>query len=164
MKTYGATILDVTDAITNANLNYPAGTIKESFYEYLIRTLGEFEDIKEIGEVVVKSKSRDDQRTLPFEQELARREISKKANLVMVNDVARVKDTFKERSSYSRHVLSGKPWNPNNHRRNRLLKNFATIPLILPSPLTLKGTGTPKGTGTLKGTGKGENCEFTHFP
>ena len=41
-------ILDVSKAITNANLNYPAGTIKETFYEYLIRTLGEFEHVRDI--------------------------------------------------------------------------------------------------------------------
>ena len=103
LKTYGVSILNVSDAITNANLNYPAGTIKESFYEYLIRTLGEFEDIQEINEIVVKSHSAEDQRRLSFEEQLDEREISREANLVLVKDVAEVRDGFKERSSYSRY-------------------------------------------------------------
>ncbi|MGB2601687.1 MAG: efflux RND transporter permease subunit [Candidatus Omnitrophota bacterium] len=103
LKTYGVAILDVSDAITNSNLNYPAGTIKESFYEYLIRTLGEFQTVDEIEQVVVKSKHPDEDRRLPYEQETARRDISVQTNLVLVKDVAEVKDTVRERSSYSRH-------------------------------------------------------------
>jgi HAE1 family hydrophobic/amphiphilic exporter-1 len=103
LKTYGVAILDVSDAITNSNLNYPAGTIKESFYEYLIRTLGEFQTVEEIEQVVVKSKHPDEERRLPFEQELEKRDISVQTNLVLVKDVADVKDTVRERSSYSRH-------------------------------------------------------------
>ena len=103
LKNYEVSILDITDAITNSNLNYPAGTIKESFYEYLIRTLGEFQEVSELQEVVVKSDADDDrQRSLPFEQNLADRTISPEAKVVQVKDVAEVKDTFKERSSYSR--------------------------------------------------------------
>ena len=37
-------LLDISKNVSSSNLNYPAGTIKESFYEYLIRTLGEFEE------------------------------------------------------------------------------------------------------------------------
>lgn len=102
LQTHGVSILDVSDSITNANLNYPAGTIKESFYEYLIRTLGEFEEIDEIQEVVVKSKVEDDRQGMSFEEGLDRRYISPEANLVLIKDVAQVNDTFKERSSYSR--------------------------------------------------------------
>lgn len=108
LKTYGVSILDVSDAITNANLNYPAGTIKESFYEYLIRTLGEFKEVKEIEEVVVKNKGEDEQqrRQLSFDEQLAERTISPESKIVLVKDVAEVLDTFKERSSFSR--LDGK--------------------------------------------------------
>ncbi|MBD3426088.1 MAG: MMPL family transporter [Candidatus Omnitrophica bacterium] len=103
LKTYGVAILDVSDAITNSNLNYPAGTIKESFYEYLIRTLGEFQTVDEIEEVVVKSKHPEEDRRLPFEMEMKRRDISVQTNIVQVKDVAKVEDTVSERSSYSRH-------------------------------------------------------------
>ncbi|MGD2278903.1 MAG: efflux RND transporter permease subunit, partial [Candidatus Omnitrophota bacterium] len=102
LNDHRVSITEVSDAITNANLNYPAGTIKESFYEYLIRTLGEFQDVKEVETVVVKSSAGEDERAIPFEEKLARREISPEANIVLVKDVAKVLDTFKERSSYSR--------------------------------------------------------------
>lgn len=103
MKGYGVNILDVSDSITNANLNYPAGTIKESFYEYLIRTLGEFETVKEIEGVVVKNKAEEGQQQLSFQEKLDEREISAQSNLVMVKDVGTVTDAVKERSSYSRY-------------------------------------------------------------
>jgi HAE1 family hydrophobic/amphiphilic exporter-1 len=106
LKAHGVAILEVSDAITNSNLNYPAGTIKESFYEYLIRTLGEFKSVKEIEDVVVKSKGEDERRNMSYDDELGKREIARRSNLVMVKDVASVQDTFKERSSFSR--LNGK--------------------------------------------------------
>jgi HAE1 family hydrophobic/amphiphilic exporter-1 len=107
LKVHNVSVLEVTDAITNSNLNYPAGTIKESFYEYLIRTLGEFQDISEVEQVVVKSKRpEEEERRLPFDQELARREISGRTQLVLIKDIAQVKDTVKDRSSYSRYNLN----------------------------------------------------------
>src|SRR3989338_583509 len=60
-------ILDVSKAISNANLNYPAGTIKESFYEYLIRTLGELENVREIEDIAVGSEMTEEER---YRQEL----------------------------------------------------------------------------------------------
>jgi len=94
-------IMDVVHAITNANLNYPAGTIKESFYEYLVRTLGEFEHIDEIEKIPVKTFKKDESYYIP--EELRDKGISSGANLVLLKDVATVYDTYKERTSYSRH-------------------------------------------------------------
>lgn len=102
LSSYDVSILDVVDSITEANLNYPAGTIKESFYEYLIRTLGEFEDVREVEGVVIKSRE-EDERYLSHDQKLASRDLSAAPSLVTVKDVARVSDTFKERTSYSRY-------------------------------------------------------------
>ncbi|MFH1837148.1 MAG: efflux RND transporter permease subunit [Candidatus Omnitrophota bacterium] len=101
LNTYGISIENVSDAITDANLNYPAGTIKESFYEYLIRTLGEFKEVREIEDVVVKNKEKQDNTS--FEEVLDKREISSESQMVLVKDVATVKDTYKDRSSYSRY-------------------------------------------------------------
>ncbi|MFH1384495.1 MAG: efflux RND transporter permease subunit [Candidatus Omnitrophota bacterium] len=44
----GLSILSIVDALSKANVNYPAGTIKRGLYEHLIRTVGEFKDISEI--------------------------------------------------------------------------------------------------------------------
>jgi hydrophobic/amphiphilic exporter-1 (mainly G- bacteria), HAE1 family len=102
LHAYDVPILDVSDAITNANLNYPAGTIKESFYEYLIRTLGEFENVEEIREVVVKSDIDEGDERLSFEERKKSRNISRRTNFVQIKDVAEVKDTVKDRTSFSR--------------------------------------------------------------
>jgi len=93
-------IMDVVNAITNANLNYPAGTIKESFYEYLIRTLGEFENVSDIDNIPVKTyKEQDEQQN--EEQEI--KKIAVPPNMVLMKDIADVIDTHKEITSYSRY-------------------------------------------------------------
>jgi len=146
LRTYGIPILDVSDAITNANLNYPAGTIKESFYEYLIRTLGEFKDIREIEEVVIKSGEEDQARFKPFEEQLKEREISPRAKIVHVNDVANVVDTFKERSSFSRFngdenvsISIQKQAQTNTIQVvDRIRRSFGRIEKILPEDIKLE--------------------------
>jgi HAE1 family hydrophobic/amphiphilic exporter-1 len=92
-------LLNVAKAVTDANLNYPAGTIKESFYEYLIRTLGEFEHVNEIQDIAVHVE-KDEPGTDHEKQE---EEISKSKRLVLLKDVGEVIDTVKERTSYSRY-------------------------------------------------------------
>ncbi len=98
-------LLDVSKAISNANLNYPAGTIKESFYEYLIRTLGEFEKVSEIEDVVVGSGKTDEElyREQLEMQKTQRGVISKDRRLIYIKDVATTTDGVKERTSYSRY-------------------------------------------------------------
>jgi len=46
-------ITKISKALKECNLNYPAGTAKEKYYEYLIRTEGEFKSIEEIGSTVL---------------------------------------------------------------------------------------------------------------
>jgi len=92
-------LLKVARSIADANLNYPAGTIKESFYEYLIRTLGEFEHVNEISEIAVKVE-REDPYARPEEKD---EKISEGKKLVLLKDVGTVYDTVKERTSFSRY-------------------------------------------------------------
>ncbi len=92
-------LLSVARSVADANLNYPAGTIKESFYEYLIRTLGEFEHVDEIQEIAVKVEKED----ILTSTEEPEEGISKSKRLVLLKDVGSVFDTVKERTSYSRH-------------------------------------------------------------
>src|SRR3990167_1602190 len=42
-------LLEVIQSIEEANVSYPAGSIKKGLYEYLIRTMGEFRSVKEIS-------------------------------------------------------------------------------------------------------------------
>ena len=109
LQTYGIPILDVTKAIAEANINYPAGTIKEAFTEYLIRTLGEFQEVPEIEKIVVgvDIKGRYE-KNYPVYSRKAQAQFREQENqneekrLIFLSDIAKVKDTFKETSSISR--------------------------------------------------------------
>ena len=106
LQAAGVALMDVTKAISNANLNYPAGTIKESFYEYLIRTLGEFEHVRDIGDVVIGSEEEDPRLAKEeemMEESIRRGRISRDKRLIYLKDVATLTDGLKERTSYSRY-------------------------------------------------------------
>ncbi len=101
LKTAGASIVDVSDAIAQANLNFPGGTIKESFYEYLVRTLGEFKHIDEIGQIPLRDiNSKAASSTNPLDWQLQNQPSNR---LILLNDVAAIKRTVKERTSFSRY-------------------------------------------------------------
>ncbi len=110
-------ILSVVDALEKANLSYPAGSIKKGLYEYLIRTMGEFKSVNEIGYAVAgidksagekrkadvfveraKFESRD---TLEGVREEAQKGRLKK-RLILFKEIADIKDAFKEKTSISR--------------------------------------------------------------
>ncbi|MDD5496696.1 MAG: efflux RND transporter permease subunit, partial [Candidatus Omnitrophica bacterium] len=106
LQTRRISLLDVSKAISNANLNYPAGTIKESFYEYLIRTLGEFEQVRDLETVSIGSeKSREEAYREERERDTLKRRglISKDKRLIYLKDVAKIYDDQKERTSFSRY-------------------------------------------------------------
>ena len=46
-------ISQINKEIKDSNLIYPAGTAKENYFEYLIRTEGEFKSIEEITKHLV---------------------------------------------------------------------------------------------------------------
>ncbi len=105
----GLPISNVVESLSKANLNYPAGTIKEAFYEFLIRTMGEFKLVQEIPGVTVgveetkgdatRGESEESQRPGPLKREKG---VAPSQRLILLKDVGVVKDTFKERSSVSR--------------------------------------------------------------
>ncbi len=98
-------VLEISKAIASSNLNYPAGTIKESFYEYLIRTLGEFDHVRDIKEVSIGSSSSDQEEPYAYRGESAKLEkgaIAREKRLIYLKDVAEVIDSVKERTSFSR--------------------------------------------------------------
>ena len=108
LQAAGLPISQVVDALSKANLNYPAGTIKEAFYEYLIRTMGEFRLVPEIPRVAVgieeetqeaKLKTQQAERQGPLRREKG---IHPSQRLILLSDIATVKDTVKEKSSISR--------------------------------------------------------------
>ncbi|MDA7857862.1 efflux RND transporter permease subunit [bacterium] len=88
-------ILTVVDALKSANVNYPAGTTKQDFYEYLIRTMGEFESISEIEDTVVAVDEGREPGT-PYSDKRTSR-------LIFLKEIGDVKDAVKEKTSLSRY-------------------------------------------------------------
>lgn len=120
LSTAGVSILSVVDSIAHANVNYPAGTIKKGLYEYLIRTVGEFRTVDEINYVVVSVDDRAKMQSQQQRREYVEREsdgpresadsqrgkeVVGRSNkqLILLKDIATVKDTIKEQTSISRY-------------------------------------------------------------
>lgn len=93
-------IVDVTDAISAANLNFPGGTIKESFYEYLVRTLGEFQKVDEIAQLPVRRDNLKESKNPFLNEENAKLPSNR---LILLKDLANVQRTVKKITSYSRY-------------------------------------------------------------
>ncbi len=111
-------LLEVIDQIEKANVTYPAGSIKKGLYEYLIRTVGEFKSVKEIGYSVagvdnVRKMRREEssflekgasgpRSTLDSMRDDVKKQMLEK-RMVLVRDIADVIDGVAEKSSVSRH-------------------------------------------------------------
>ncbi len=97
-------ILEVVSSLREANFTFPAGTIKESFYEYLIRTMGRFEHTDEIKDTVVNVIRINPPETR-FEWHLEQQEqfVNVEKRAILISDVGSVSDTLKEQTSISRH-------------------------------------------------------------
>jgi len=100
LRASNISITKVVDALKSSNLNYPAGTIEEHFYEYLIRTMGEFEIVSEIGQTIVGKDELEKGPLLAYGQAP---EPEKETRLIYLRDIAAVKDVFQERTSVSRY-------------------------------------------------------------
>jgi HAE1 family hydrophobic/amphiphilic exporter-1 len=118
-------LLEVIRSIEEANVSYPAGSIKKGLYEYLIRTMGEFRSVKEIEYAVAgvdtvgkegfkKSGSKKDKTSFVEKGEegpretvdTLRSEVRKQLmekRLVLVRDIANVTDGLADRNSISRY-------------------------------------------------------------
>lgn len=107
--------LEVFDALKKSNVNYPAGTIHGHFYDYLIRTMGEFTKVEEIGVSPVGLDKSEEFEATEQQQEaltLVQNPLTKAADdekravdnrVVLVSDLGQVEDTFKEQTSISRY-------------------------------------------------------------
>ena len=108
LQASGLPIMDVVNSIADANINYPAGTIKEEFTEYLIRTLGEFKEVSEIENIAVGKEEFEENQIFPqySKKEIPTRSEEKfrpEEKLILLRDIATVSDIFKEKSSVSRY-------------------------------------------------------------
>jgi len=75
---FNLTLSDIGNAVQRGNATIAGGSIKKGRYRYSLRTLGEFNSEKEIGDVVVARRG---------------------STLIRVKDVAIVQDTIKDRES-----------------------------------------------------------------
>jgi HAE1 family hydrophobic/amphiphilic exporter-1 len=111
-------LLEVVDSLDEANVSYPAGSIKKGLYEYLIRTVGDFRTVSEISFAVVGVDDvakvrreeisfieRDDTEGPRLTIDRSREEIEKKMlekRLVLVKDIGSVTDGLADKTSISR--------------------------------------------------------------
>jgi HAE1 family hydrophobic/amphiphilic exporter-1 len=109
LQASGISLLTILDALNKSNINYPAGTIKESLYEYLIRTMGEYQKVSDIKDTVIEVEDRKEaalkelKSLSELEQESA---INKKEGLkrfILLSDIGEIRDTLKEKTSISRY-------------------------------------------------------------
>jgi hydrophobic/amphiphilic exporter-1 (mainly G- bacteria), HAE1 family len=87
LEAYGLTMAQVATAIDRANHSAPGGTIMEGRYRYPLRTLGEFQTVPEIQEVVV---GRQQGAAGP-------------ARTIRIRDIGRVEDGFADREALARY-------------------------------------------------------------
>ena len=82
VQTLNISTQDITTALSRANYSITGGTIKKGLYRYSLRTLGEFQTVAEIEQVVIKH--------------------HKDGSQIRVRDIGKVVDGFKERQSITR--------------------------------------------------------------
>ena len=102
-------ILDVVKTLKKSNLNYPAGKVEGPFFEYLIRTVGEFHSTKDIENLSVKADFPvPEEKLFYFKKYFKKKEkeeqvlLPSTVRLVFVKDLGKVIDTTKKRESISR--------------------------------------------------------------
>jgi len=84
---YGLSLNDLQNVINMRNMNVPGGTVKFGRAEFIVRTVGEFENKQEINDLVIR--------------------MDANGRAIRIQDVATVNDTLEERSIISK--LDGNP-------------------------------------------------------
>ncbi|HYJ78458.1 MAG TPA: efflux RND transporter permease subunit [Longimicrobiaceae bacterium] len=91
LESLGLTIDDVARALDQANASAPGGTVRRGRYRYSLRTLGELQTVAEIGEVPVRRAAGG-----------AATDPAGPTSEILLRDLARVEDGFRERESIAR--------------------------------------------------------------
>ena len=87
LKSYNLVAEQVSLALSQRNLNLPAGVLEVGQSEFLVRTMGEFRSVSEIAETIIK--------------------VTTYGTPVRVKDIATVRDTYQEARTLSR--INGQP-------------------------------------------------------
>ena len=114
----------VTAALAGENVNLPAGTLQEGTINFLVRSLGRFENIQDIEEILISNI---------------------RGNKIYLGDIAKVEDTFKERNSIT--YVNGKPGIMMSLQKEsgkntvtvakRIFKELETIQKLLPDDISI---------------------------
>ena len=98
LDSYGLQLEEISEALDQANVSAPGGTILQGRYRYPLRTMGEFQSVQEIGDAVIARQAQAGAGT----NWSAGTEPSS-FRLVRLRDVATVVDGFKERETITRY-------------------------------------------------------------
>jgi HAE1 family hydrophobic/amphiphilic exporter-1 len=82
IRSYGLSILQITQAIASSNLDFPTGKIKNSDEEYIVRVAGKFNSLSELRNLVIAR--------------------SQQGGDIKLSDVADVEDGIKEHTNITR--------------------------------------------------------------
>jgi HAE1 family hydrophobic/amphiphilic exporter-1 len=94
-------ITEVATSLENANITYPAGTIKEEKHEYLVKTVGEFQSIDDIANLSFSKVDNNINHVLSTKR-VKNREQETGDKIIFLKDIAEVKEALKDRKGYSR--------------------------------------------------------------
>jgi len=104
LRAFSVSIMDVIELLKQANLNYPAGTIETSFYEYLVRTIGEFKTVDEMYDVPLLIEDRDkEEEQRQSREEPTAEEKERLKRVIYLRELGQIKDTLKDQTSMSRY-------------------------------------------------------------
>jgi HAE1 family hydrophobic/amphiphilic exporter-1 len=108
LESHGLSIDDVSKALADANASAPGGSIRRGRYRYSLRTLGELQSVADIGEVPLRRASgtgggADGGAGGTGSGAGAGAGAEPLAGQLLVRDVARVEDGFRERESIARY-------------------------------------------------------------
>lgn len=97
----------IVQSLKDTNFNYPAGTTQGKFYEYLVRTIGEYEHIPEIGQTVVSVENpKKEEGPMPgYDPSDKDRGKPPPHNqrVVLLSTVASISEGLKEKKSFARY-------------------------------------------------------------
>lgn len=79
---YGITYTQIESSLKSSNVNLPAGSIMKGLFRYSMRTLGEYNNVDEIGTTIIKH--------------------SKNGNAILLRDIAKIEENFTEREGLTR--------------------------------------------------------------
>ena len=106
LDSYGIELETISRALANANVSAPGGTILQGRYRYPLRTLGEFQTVDEIADVVVDRQAQsggDGGGSGGGRGSSGASGNSSTFRLIRLSDVATLTDGFKERETVTRY-------------------------------------------------------------